>query len=52
LLQIHSIVGLLTALPLSVIALTGVIMSFEDEIQASLTAGISHVELGTRWTRT
>jgi sulfite reductase (NADPH) flavoprotein alpha-component len=43
LLQIHSIVGLVTALLLSVIALTGVIMSFEDEIQASLNAGISHV---------
>jgi sulfite reductase (NADPH) flavoprotein alpha-component len=44
LLQIHSIFGLVIALLLTVIALTGVIMSFEDEIQASLNAGISHVE--------
>ncbi len=44
LLQIHSIVGLVIALLLSVIALTGVTMSFEDEIQASLNAGISHVK--------
>jgi len=43
LLQIHSIIGLVIALLLTVIALTGVIMSFEDEIQASLNAGMSHV---------
>jgi uncharacterized iron-regulated membrane protein len=44
LLQIHSIVGLVIALVLTVIALTGVIMSFEDEIQDGLNAGMSHVE--------
>jgi sulfite reductase (NADPH) flavoprotein alpha-component len=44
LLQIHSIVGLAASLLLSVIALTGVAMSFEDEIQASLNAGMTHVE--------
>jgi hypothetical protein len=32
LLQVHSIVGLVIALLLTVIALTGVTMSFEDEI--------------------
>ncbi|MBV9456723.1 MAG: PepSY domain-containing protein, partial [Bradyrhizobium sp.] len=44
LLQIHSIIGLMVALLLTMIALTGAIMSFEDEIQAGLNAGISHVE--------
>jgi len=44
LLQVHSLIGLVVALLLSVIALTGVIMSFEDEIQAGMNAGITHVE--------
>jgi uncharacterized iron-regulated membrane protein len=44
LLQVHSIIGLAISLLLSVIALTGVTMSFEDEIQASLNAGMTHVE--------
>src|SRR3569833_2844074 len=44
LLQVHSLIGLVVALLLSVIALTGVIMSFEDEIQAGMNAGLTHVE--------
>ena len=36
--------GLVVALLLTVIALTGVTMSFEDEIQASLNAGMTRVE--------
>jgi uncharacterized iron-regulated membrane protein len=44
LLQLHSIVGLAISLLLTMTALTGVTMSFEDEIQASLSAGISRVE--------
>jgi sulfite reductase (NADPH) flavoprotein alpha-component len=43
LLQVHSIVGLVLALLLSLIALTGVIMSFEDEIVDHLNAGIMQV---------
>ncbi|MBR0753267.1 PepSY domain-containing protein [Bradyrhizobium jicamae] len=43
LLQVHSIVGLVIALVLAVIGLSGAIMSFEDEIQAGLNAGISQV---------
>jgi sulfite reductase (NADPH) flavoprotein alpha-component len=43
LLQLHSIVGLAIALVLGVIGLTGAIMSFEDEIQAALNAGITEV---------
>jgi uncharacterized iron-regulated membrane protein len=44
LLQIHSIVGLVVSLIVLVIALTGAIMSFEDEIQGALNAGMSQVE--------
>ena len=44
LLQVHSVIGLAISLLLTVIALTGVTMSFEDEIQASLNAGMTHVE--------
>jgi sulfite reductase (NADPH) flavoprotein alpha-component len=44
LLQVHSIIGLVVALILTVIGLTGATMSFEDEIGAALNAGISHVE--------
>jgi sulfite reductase (NADPH) flavoprotein alpha-component len=44
LLQAHSIIGLIACVLLTVIALTGVTMSFEDEIEAGLNAGISHVE--------
>jgi uncharacterized iron-regulated membrane protein len=43
LLQVHSIAGLVIALLLSLIALTGVIMSFEDEIVDHLNAGIMQV---------
>lgn len=43
LLQLHSIAGLVLALLLCLIALTGAIMSFEDEIVDRLNAGIMHV---------
>jgi sulfite reductase (NADPH) flavoprotein alpha-component len=43
LLQVHSIAGLVLALPFSLIALTGVIMSFEDEIVDHLNAAIMQV---------
>lgn len=43
LLQVHSIAGLAFALLFSLIALTGVIMSFEDEIVDYLNASIMHV---------
>lgn len=43
LLQVHSVAGLVLALLLSLIALTGVIMSFEDEIVEHLNAGIMQV---------
>lgn len=43
LLQVHSIAGLVLALLFSLIALTGVIMSFEDEIVDYLNAGIMRV---------
>ncbi|WP_342737300.1 PepSY-associated TM helix domain-containing protein [Bradyrhizobium sp. B117] len=43
LLQIHSIAGLVLALLLALIALTGAIMSFEDEVVEHLNAGIMHV---------
>ncbi|MHC2283401.1 putative iron-regulated membrane protein [Bradyrhizobium diazoefficiens] len=41
--QVHSIAGLALALLLSLIALTGAIMSFEDEIVDHLNAGIMQV---------
>ena len=41
--QVHSIAGLVLALLLSLIALTGTIMSFEDEIVDHLNAGIMWV---------
>ena len=44
LLQAHSILGLAISLLLTVIALTGVTMSFEDEIQAALNDGMTHVK--------
>ena len=44
LLQVHSIAGLVLSLLLTLIALTGVTMSFEDEIGASLNAGLTRVE--------
>lgn len=47
LLELHSIVGLVLALLLAVIGVTGAIMSFEDEIQASLNAPIMRVEART-----
>lgn len=43
LLQVHSIAGLVLALLLALIALTGAIMSFEDELVEHLNAGIMHV---------
>jgi uncharacterized iron-regulated membrane protein len=43
LLQVHSIAGLALALLLSLIALTGAIMSFEDEIVEHLNAAIMQV---------
>jgi uncharacterized iron-regulated membrane protein len=44
LLRIHSTIGLAVSLILTVIGLTGATMSFEDEIGASLNAGIMRVE--------
>ena len=44
LLQVHSILGLALALVLTLIGITGATMSFEDEIGASLNAGIMRVE--------
>ncbi|MBH5387505.1 PepSY-associated TM helix domain-containing protein [Bradyrhizobium diversitatis] len=41
--QVHSIAGLALALLVSLIALTGAIMSFEDEIVDQLNAGIMQV---------
>lgn len=41
--QVHSIAGLVLALLLSLVALTGAIMSFEDEIVDYLNAGIMQV---------
>jgi uncharacterized iron-regulated membrane protein len=46
LLQVHSIIGLALSLLLAVIGITGTIMAFEDEIQASLNAGMMRVEPG------
>lgn len=43
LLQVHSVAGLVLALLLAVIALTGAIMSFEDEIGDCLNSGIMQV---------
>jgi len=43
LLQVHSIAGLVLALLLALIALTGAIMSFEDEVVDHLDAGIMQV---------
>ena len=43
LLQVHSIAGLVLVLLLALIALTGAIMSFEDEIVDHLNAGIMQV---------
>jgi sulfite reductase (NADPH) flavoprotein alpha-component len=44
LLQAHSIIGLALSLVLTVMGITGSIMSFEDEIEASLNAGVMRVE--------
>ena len=44
LLQVHSIIGLAISLVLAVIGTSGATMSFEDEIGASLNAGIMRVE--------
>jgi uncharacterized iron-regulated membrane protein len=44
LLQVHSVIGLAISLVLTLIGLTGATMSFEDEIVASLNAGIMRVE--------
>jgi uncharacterized iron-regulated membrane protein len=44
LLQAHSVVGLTISLLLTLIGMTGAMMSFEDEIGASLNAGMMRVE--------
>ncbi|GAA3844964.1 PepSY domain-containing protein [[Pseudomonas] carboxydohydrogena] len=44
LLEVHSIAGLALSLLLALVALTGATMSFEDEIQAALNAGMTRVE--------
>jgi sulfite reductase (NADPH) flavoprotein alpha-component len=44
LLQVHSIIGLAISLVLAVIGISGATMSFEDEIVASLNAGIMRIE--------
>jgi uncharacterized iron-regulated membrane protein len=44
LLQVHSLVGITISLILVVIATSGAMMSFEDEIQDMLNAGIMRVE--------
>ncbi|MGX9430323.1 MULTISPECIES: PepSY-associated TM helix domain-containing protein [Bradyrhizobium] len=44
LLQVHSVIGLALSLVLAVVGVTGAIMSFEDEIQASLNTAITRVE--------
>jgi sulfite reductase (NADPH) flavoprotein alpha-component len=44
LLQVHSVIGLAISLVLTLIGITGATMSFEDEIVASLNAGIMRVE--------
>jgi sulfite reductase (NADPH) flavoprotein alpha-component len=44
LLQVHSFVGIAIALVLVVVATTGAMMSFEDEIQDMLNAGVMRVE--------
>ena len=44
LLQVHSVIGLAISLVLALIGMTGATMSFEDEIGASLNAGIMRVE--------
>jgi len=43
-LQVHSIIGLAISLLVAVVGITGAMMSFEDEIVASLNAGIMQVE--------
>ncbi|KJC54056.1 membrane protein [Bradyrhizobium sp. LTSPM299] len=44
LLQVHSVIGLVLALLWAVVGITGATMAFEDEIEASLNAGIMRVE--------
>jgi sulfite reductase (NADPH) flavoprotein alpha-component len=44
LLRVHSVIGVTISLILALIAITGATMSFEDEIGASLNAGIMRVE--------
>lgn len=44
LLELHSVIGLVFSLVLTVIGITGAIMSFEDEIQASLNGSLMKVE--------
>ncbi|MGY3621498.1 PepSY-associated TM helix domain-containing protein [Bradyrhizobium sp. USDA 10063] len=44
LLQVHSVIGLALSLVLGLVGMSGAMMSFEDEIQASLNAGIMRVE--------
>ncbi|MCG6207539.1 PepSY domain-containing protein [Rhodopseudomonas sp. HC1] len=42
--QVHSIAGLVLSLVLTLIGVTGAVMSFEDEILAGLNADLMHVE--------
>ncbi|WP_024509834.1 PepSY-associated TM helix domain-containing protein [Bradyrhizobium sp. ARR65] len=44
LLQVHSIIGLAFSLVLALMGITGATMSFEDEIEAYLNAGLMRVE--------
>lgn len=44
LLQVHSVIGLAISLVVAVVGMSGAMMSFEDEIGASLNAGIMRVE--------
>ncbi|WP_407181064.1 PepSY-associated TM helix domain-containing protein [Bradyrhizobium sp. STM 3562] len=44
LLQVHSIIGLAVSLVLALMGITGATMSFEDEIEAYLNAGLMRVE--------
>ena len=44
LLQIHSVAGIALALLWAVVGITGAVMSFEDEIQASLNSDLTHVD--------
>ena len=44
-LQVHSIIGLVVALVVALMGLTGAMLSFEDEIVAALNRDVAKVEL-------